>query len=294
MDNNSSNVTNTIGPYRVLSTLGSGGFGVVYEVVRKIGSKPVNERKRSALKLVTVRNDAARREVEKEIEIMKIFLTEEIESSHVIKLEDSTYDSKDKRFFILLEFAPNGNLQSYFYQKLTAEAQKRKLCSVFLNIAECLCEVHSVGVLHGDVKLMNFLVVADKINNNVSNTGRDSTNELLIKISDFGLSTKIPEYDEKKKNLQLGLVSSSNSNTVTNESNNTDKDFIDDIFVTFIGIIGTVCFLAPEVVGQESDLKSRKLKTPNMVTRKIDVYSAGICLYHCTFLWWHFLTSFAV
>jgi len=249
----------------------------------------------------------------------------------------------------------------------------KQLLHMMQEMSQCVCDVHKEGVLHADVKLENFLVV--------SSGDGDSTKE-HVKITDFGLSSRIPNYkgiksavkqelalkkegtitqtsdimdidndittvtDNYDNNMTRGLkrrrllennsnysyvngvaMPTSNSLSAGNSNyesaNSQDSECIDVIEMLVPCSIGTVHYMAPDVMnknkaqmsnfgGQGSknisirkkpqvDLLDQQVQQPliegvpvvnpmnlneSFVTRKTDVWSLGMCDYYLIF--WHF------
>ena len=111
--------------------------------------------------------------VNREIEIM-VSLVHRYVLSIVEVIEDECTNS----LIMLLPYAPEGTLQSYI-DKEPRDENTFKIC--FFQIAESLRYTHSMNVVHRDLKPDNILVFSDT----------------LFKLSDFSVSTKVNDDNEK-------------------------------------------------------------------------------------------------
>ncbi|XP_063978831.1 calcium/calmodulin-dependent protein kinase type II alpha chain-like [Diachasmimorpha longicaudata] len=154
--------------YDLQTELGRGKFGTVYQCKEKQSGL------RLAAKIVNTTKKEDRRDVEREVEIMR-----RLQHPRLIQLYDAV--DNDKKFYVVLELIEGGELferviDDDFY--LTERS-----CAVFMRqICEGIEFVHAQNVLHLDMKPENILCLTKEGNR--------------IKIIDFGLAR---EYDPKKK-----------------------------------------------------------------------------------------------
>ncbi|XP_015119174.1 calcium/calmodulin-dependent protein kinase type II subunit gamma [Diachasma alloeum] len=154
--------------YDLQTELGRGKFGTVYQCKEKQSGL------RLAAKIVNTTKKEDRRDVEREVEIMR-----RLQHPRLIQLYDAI--DNDKKFYVILELIEGGELferviDDDFY--LTERS-----CAVFMRqICEGIEFVHAQNVLHLDMKPENILCLTKEGNR--------------IKIIDFGLAR---EYDPKKK-----------------------------------------------------------------------------------------------
>lgn len=99
----------------------------------------------------------------------------------IVKFEHSFVDNEN--IYILTEFCSGSTLFSYLqsnYPTGLSEAQTRPL---FLSLVQAVAFLHHYGILHRDLKLTNVLL----------------TNTLQIRISDFGLATRLDDLEGEQE-----------------------------------------------------------------------------------------------
>lgn len=77
--------------------------------------------------------------------------------------------------YILLEYAPKGTLRQYL-KSVPSSLPRKHLQTLAGDVASALSALHTCGIVHGDVKLDNVLVVHSW----------DRPSQALAKLSDFG------------------------------------------------------------------------------------------------------------
>ncbi|CAL8132874.1 unnamed protein product [Orchesella dallaii] len=168
--------------------LGSGNFGTVYKgsIISSLGVGEV------AVKVPMPGSSEALKGVICEIKVMSYV------GKHVNVLQlvgASTFDIKNGNLCVFTEFCKNGSLLSYLnlhdvalknqnYEKPTLETLKT-FCRFGREIAEGMKYIGSKKVVHGDLSARNILL----------------DENLVCKISDFGLSTKLYGAAYATKNL---------------------------------------------------------------------------------------------
>ena len=84
-----------------------------------------------------------------------------------------SFENKSHKY-IVLEYAENGDLHEYFYNaEGGVNLTKKQICKIFRETCLAVSHMHSRGIFHGDLKLLNLLLDAD----------------LTVKLADFGSST---------------------------------------------------------------------------------------------------------
>lgn len=139
-------LTGSIGPYRMLSVLGTGGMGVVCLAEQ---TEPI--RRRVAIKVLlgdTVTPEATRR-FENERQMLA-----SLRSPHVVKLLEAGSTPDDRPYFVM-EYVPGAPITE-FCERAGLDVVSR--VELFLQLCEALADVHSQGVVHRDVKPSNVLV----------------------------------------------------------------------------------------------------------------------------------------
>jgi serine/threonine protein kinase len=164
-------VGDRVGRYLVLSTLGTGGMGVVFsaydpQLDRKVALKLL----RSGLQLAT---KDARKRLQREAQAIA-----QLSHPNVVNVYDvGTTDDGD--LYIAMEFVEGDTLTTWLKRW---PRTWREIIDVFLQAARGLVAAHSVGLLHRDFKPDNVLVGGD---------GR-------VRVTDFGLARSlIAHLDEE-------------------------------------------------------------------------------------------------
>ena len=153
-----------IGAYDVVRKLGEGGFGKVYLGYQKSSARLV------AIKQLNIHNAQLTARFEREIQVMrKIF------HPNVVSYIDSGVEKKKGRPYLVMEYAPGGNLGDLMQQKGGTLPFEQAVGHI-IKALEGLHHIHGQGIIHRDLKPENILL-------------RSNWNgELESKIADFGLA----------------------------------------------------------------------------------------------------------
>ena len=166
-----------IGKYELVRTLGSGGYGTVYEA-RDTSLFD----KRVALKLLNVDNDAARSEMIEEIKRLCRF-------NDPFILATTDWGEFDGRIFMVTEFVEGETLKS-LEDRLREKERVPEGTPVFdalfaasfgFEVARALMKVHLAGVVHKDLKPENVIVEIES---------GGSQRIRAVKLIDFGLAAR--------------------------------------------------------------------------------------------------------
>lgn len=158
--------------YDLHDELGRGKFGTVFRCKEKGSGKTL------AAKFVTTTRTEDRKDVEREVEIMK-----SLQHPRLLQLYDA-FDDGTKEMCLVLELIEGGEL----FERVIDEdfILTEKVCAIFMRqICEGVQFMHSKSILHLDMKPENILCL--------SRTGN------RIKLIDFGLARKL----EPRKKLQV-------------------------------------------------------------------------------------------
>ena len=135
-----------LGKYEILSELGRGGFGTVYEAVDTVLERPV------ALKVLhpNLVNDLSfvsrfRQEAK---------LAAKLEHPNIVPVYD--FDQKDGRFFIAMGLMPGGSLKDKLEQSGAFSLVQSR--SLLLQICTGLAYAHDRNIIHRDLKPGNILI----------------------------------------------------------------------------------------------------------------------------------------
>jgi len=154
------------GRFQLLSILGLGGMGVVYEAVHVVTHK------RLAVKLILSSTDTARQlgiRFEREAQA-----TRALDSEHIVQIFDSGLDEATQHPYIAMELLVGETLSSLSERlgPLPEDVALRLAAHVLLGLA---C-AHEAGIVHRDVKPANIFVV------------RTDAGDRVAKIIDFGIA----------------------------------------------------------------------------------------------------------
>ena len=149
--------------YRVVSVLGRGGMGTVYEVVRLIDQKTF------ALKVLSGRGGS----VEMARFAREAQLVAQLQHPNVVSIVDVDV-ATNGLLFIVLELVRGKTLREHMTR---AVGDREFALGLLRQIAEGLSAIHAGGIIHRDLKPDNILVLED-----------GAAGAVQVKITDFGVS----------------------------------------------------------------------------------------------------------
>ena len=176
------NITNSsLGNYEIIKEIGKGSFSIVYLVKKKSTQKEFALKKVNIIKLTSKERQNSLKEVN--------FLSE-IKDPNVIGYEESFYDSNYSHLFLIMEYAPYGDLGKILQKrkKMKEYYTENELLNIYLQITSGLKAVHAKQIIHRDLKSANIFIT--------------QKNDLILKIGDFNVSKKIDYLN--LKNTQTG------------------------------------------------------------------------------------------
>ncbi|MFC1762175.1 protein kinase [Planctomycetota bacterium] len=136
----------TIGPYKLLSILGEGGFGVVYLAEQK---RPI--RRRVALKVIKPGMDSKQVIARFEAERQALAL---LDHPHIAHVFDAGTTEQGRPYFVMEYIEGMPITQHCDYYRLTI---KQRL-QLFTDVCEAVQFAHQKGIIHRDIKPSNILV----------------------------------------------------------------------------------------------------------------------------------------
>ncbi|MFF5212377.1 protein kinase [Streptosporangium sp. NPDC000396] len=139
------NQDDRLGPYRLLRRLGEGGMGVVHLAVDPQGRQVAMK----VLRAEVAGDDVARRRLSREVETMR-----RVRSEHIAEVLDA--DVTGHRPYIVTRYVPGQPLDELIKQEGPMELPA--LLKVAHGVASALAAVHSVGVIHRDLKPGNVII----------------------------------------------------------------------------------------------------------------------------------------
>ncbi len=176
----------TIGRYRILSKLGEGGMGIVYEAEQQ------HPKRRVALKVIRggrFVDDATIRMFRREAETLA-----RLRHPNIGAIYESGHTDDGQHFFAM-ELVLGDNLDAFLARRpkaVTSEEIRFRL-ALFRRIADAVHYAHQRGVIHRDLKPSN-IVVSRETDSDASVTTLAGVRLPDLKILDFGLA-RITEGD---------------------------------------------------------------------------------------------------
>jgi predicted Ser/Thr protein kinase len=139
-------VTRPLGPYRLVSTIGEGGMGVVHLALDPAG-KPV------AVKVL--KPDMAGDEVGRARLAREVATLQRVRGAHIAEVLDA--DVAGAQPYIVTRYVPGPSLESVIREH--GALPGASLLRLARALADALCTIHAAGVVHRDLKPSNVLLV---------------------------------------------------------------------------------------------------------------------------------------
>jgi serine/threonine-protein kinase len=147
--------------YRLVRSLGAGGFGAVYLAQDLFMGSDV------AIKILNSRSREEHDRFRRELRL----LHSQIDNRHVVTVLDHDLDSETP--YIVLEYCAGGSLRSWVDQR----RPWREVAAILTHALFGLWGVHRLGGFHRDLKPDNLLVAVDQ-----------ARSQTVVKVADFGLA----------------------------------------------------------------------------------------------------------
>ena len=152
--------------YKLISKLGKGSFGKVYEV------KNIKTNQTRAMKSIKKsENKEENDELLNEIEIMI-----KLEHPNIIKIYDYYYDKNN--YYIIMEYVSGGELYDYITKEQNFSERKTKI--IMSQLLHALNYLHSNNIVHRDIKPENILI--------------EKTKEKCPLENEFGINVKLIDF----------------------------------------------------------------------------------------------------
>ena len=217
--------------YKVISTIGKGGFGTIYKVLK------IKTKKFYALKFITIVNNneinTFKEGFEKEIEIMKT-----IKNKYIIELKDYFIVNK-KGYCIVMELC-DCNLKDILNKYKPNGLPINTINKIFTQLNEALNLMRKNKYYHRDLKPENILIkYTDKNNTNFD-----------IKLTDFGLSSN-----------EINSIVKSHSNVGTIEYKAPEIDYFEYNNKSDLWSLGIILYelYTNKYIFDSKNLKERKI-----------------------------------
>ncbi|TIA68394.1 hypothetical protein E3P91_04092 [Wallemia ichthyophaga] len=157
--------------------LSAGGYAHVYICTSQL---PIYNAYSHVLKRVAVASLASLQEVGNEVEMMKLVRN----SPHIVNLIDAAaykLPQGGHEVFILMELCPGGGLIDVMNQHLKTRLSEQQILDVFVGVSDALAHMHSLRILHRDLKIENILKSSGSV----------------YKLCDFGSATLLPVHPQQ-------------------------------------------------------------------------------------------------
>lgn len=219
--------------YQLIKPLGKGGMGTVYEALDLDSNSPV------ALKLLEENSPADRRLFESEIQTLG-----SLQHESIVGLVDAGVI--DNRLYFTMEYLQGRPLAGLLEEPIPSSRGIDWILSMTIQILSALEYIHEQGIIHGDLKPSNIMVLSPK-DSKATGSGNHGTFDPekppTIKLMDFGLA----RGSSRLTRNSLAAISAG---------------------LRTGGSAGTPLYMSPEQLAA------------NAVTERSDLYSLGALLYH--------------
>ncbi len=190
-----------IGEFKILSVLGKGGMGVVYEAQQR------DPERRVALKVLRggrLADEMQLRLFRREAQTLARLIHPNIAALYEAGRTD------DGLSFFTMELVRGEPLDKYVLERMGGDrpspAQLRDRLRLFATICRAVTYAHQRGVIHRDIKPSNILVVGDERPAGSSTPSASGPAVPMVKILDFGLA-RIADTDVQATQLsQMGDI----------------------------------------------------------------------------------------
>ena len=174
----------TIEDYKLFKFIGKGSYGEIYL------AKKENDSQLYAVKVLD-RKRMDKPKLHKYLE-REISICQELNHANIAKFYKKLVD--DSNYYLIEEYCNGGTLTQCMekYKAVYNEPFSIEIIQHFMKqIIDAICYIHSLGIIHRDIKLDNILL-SFKNKNDIKNLNLMQSE---IKIIDFGVATKLDNAD---------------------------------------------------------------------------------------------------
>jgi serine/threonine-protein kinase 11 len=228
--------------YILGEVLGEGSFGKVREAVdSKTG-------RRCAIKILKRRNlrkvPDGEELVNREIEILK-----KVHHSNCISLVGSFTDEERDKIYIVCEYVSGCSLQRLLEKAPEKRLPLTQARSIFKQLINALEYLHSIGIVHSDVKPDNILLTVDGV----------------VKLSDFGVA----QCDEAKSSARNGAPAFQAPEIASDKGSGSSNDIWAAGITLYIMVVGKFPFEGTNVVSLFESIGSGFFSIPDWVDESL-------------------------
>jgi NIMA (never in mitosis gene a)-related kinase len=137
----------SLADFTFVQKIGSGSFGTVHKVVRKVDN---SEYVIKQVKILVM----SRKEQETAINEVRILAS--LDSPHVIKYYDSFIDVDSLN--IVMELASHGNLSDWLKRRRSQLVPETTIWKFFLQLVVGIHHIHERNIVHRDIKAANIML----------------------------------------------------------------------------------------------------------------------------------------
>jgi eukaryotic-like serine/threonine-protein kinase len=172
------------GFYQILSEIGRGGMGIVYQ------ARDTRDQQIVAIKQLVLSNINASKEQEFRDRFKREAATaQRLQHPHIVKVFDVSTDSEN--YFYVMEYLKGKSLR-HELEARGGRMTSKEFWPVLAQVVEGLSFAHSMNVVHRDVKPDNIFILDDG----------------TVKVTDFGIA-RVAEFEEThltKTGVMMGTL----------------------------------------------------------------------------------------
>lgn len=168
-----------IGRFQILRVIGEGGMGIVYAAFDPLREQNVAIK---VLRAELIENPELRRWFQREAQLLAA-----VDSCHVVRMLE--FVEVEGCWCMVQELVQGPTLAEFVQSK--GKVPETEALTVMVNISEALCELHSRGIIHRDIKPDNILL-CHRDNAAVSDGAEF---RMIAKLADFGVARQTQSHE---------------------------------------------------------------------------------------------------